>query len=779
MNDDLRRKVVVRKAIYFGVILALFTLSMFWRGVFSLPIGDPNRGVKVDPETNQPLPMRWQDEVARLPIRFKADDLELRELDLGDPEVAAAIAQVSLIGSRGPVVTYLWRLAIQYQVRGEYDKMEFYARMVSRLQPHFIEPWIFQAWNISYNVSVETDKMGDQYYYIAKGISFLSEGDRTNTRIHRRGGVQFRVGSPDIRYQLGFYNQNKFNVADKVETLRCLAALSVIPPGDRDPTKLTVDGTARGRVDPERYLQFCRANPQLVRRLKKGFRNPTTNQMEGLNLKTPEAVVEFLAINQGVPARYLPTGQEAPDDLQFPVFPKADPVANPTLDGFIKGVLDRTKPLPNDRVDMMHVARAWFEYAQDVVPPPVKPGQERGVPSAVPKKGEYDEFRYRIPQRPALIVFRQAPPRSQAYLAERLQKEGWITADTTWEPDAATDDKWFPSAAEVQLKAALNARQEWSSAYDMWARYGRLNGMDPADRDEQARIAEPTVAAGLGPLGMPLSREYSDDDLAKLGLTREMMNARNAVMYFDQNRHVTNYQFFLDSSLLETDDRVTKARELLWTAKQLRDAGEESKEIAVRVQAAALWREAVADNKFRAFYATERSQTAHEFTLEQEVELGKLLEGTPDVTRRVAAVRLAVASGGGVAANLLKAFDAQVKRIAGEQEAVERITAAYRSPELDQRVNELVKQAKDLGADPDPVVTRRGLINRPAADGGFDWMKTHMDPTRTTQTMWVSDHVRSQYLTKIGALAPPEPPPATGPGTENEPPPTPPTRQIR
>ncbi len=201
MNDQLQKKATLRKAIYLGMIVALFTLSMFWRGVIPLPVGDPVRGG----EANDP---RLVDRIARWPVRYQADDLEMRELDMGDPEIAGSAAQVSLVGFRGVVVTLLWKHAIDKQKRGEYHDMELAARMVSRMQPHFIEPWIFQAWNIAYNVSVENDKLGDQYFYIARCIGLLAEGDRINTRLHRRGGVQFRVGSPDIRYQLAFYYQN-------------------------------------------------------------------------------------------------------------------------------------------------------------------------------------------------------------------------------------------------------------------------------------------------------------------------------------------------------------------------------------------------------------------------------------------------------------------------------------------------------------------------------------------------------------------------------------------
>ena len=188
MNDEIRRKVIVRKVTYLGLIIVLFFISMFWRGVFEMPFGNPNYINERDETTGQPVVPTMFDNLSRFSIKHHAEDNELRELDLGDPEIESAAFQVSLVGSRGLAITVLWRQVIQAQLRGEYQMMQFYSKLVTRLQPHFVQPWLYQAWNITYNVSVENDQLGDAYYYIASGVSLLSEGDRINTRTHRRGG---------------------------------------------------------------------------------------------------------------------------------------------------------------------------------------------------------------------------------------------------------------------------------------------------------------------------------------------------------------------------------------------------------------------------------------------------------------------------------------------------------------------------------------------------------------------------------------------------------------
>ncbi len=483
MNDQLRRKALIRKGIYFGVLLALFTLSMFWRGVFRLPVGNPESEPDRDASGKITQDVSALDQFARLPIKHQATTLELRELDLGDTEVAGSLAQVSLVGFRGLVVTWLWTSTINSQRRGEYDEMEKTASMLTRLQPHFIDPWVFQAWNISYNVSVETEKMGDMYYYIARGISFLAEGDRINSRKYRRGKEEYAVGSPDIRYQLGFYTQNKFTVADKVETLLCLSQLSLIPPAERNPDNLRDPATKK--VDLVKFRDFCEKHPQLVRRMKKFEESPYSKQKEGLNLYTPEMVLQFLETNWRLPARYDVSKEGYPawaEEKAFPVFPRTDPQSDPSLARYLttlKAMEADATATGRDSLDIRRVARAWYEHAQAVIPPP-----KEGEPGSAPDPSDYDNYKYRIPQKPTLIVFRSAPSRSQAYVAERLRKEGWFDnepptkewfdanapelgrdaaardAFVRWEVDAGSDPSrtWFLLGEPVAMRQKLAAR---------------------------------------------------------------------------------------------------------------------------------------------------------------------------------------------------------------------------------------------------------------------------------------------------------------------------------
>ena len=46
----------------------------------------------------------------------------------------------------------------------------------SMMEP--VTPWMFQGWNLAYNVAVECDQPRDKYFYITRGTQLLAEGER-------------------------------------------------------------------------------------------------------------------------------------------------------------------------------------------------------------------------------------------------------------------------------------------------------------------------------------------------------------------------------------------------------------------------------------------------------------------------------------------------------------------------------------------------------------------------------------------------------------------------
>lgn len=625
--NPLQRAVFRRKVIYFAVILGLFTLSMFWRGVIPIPLVGKSAAA---------------DSVASRTILNQSIGLELREVEQGEQEVEGEAFRLALVGSRGLLVAYLWHSAIDAQKRNDFHRMESLVGTVTQLQPHFITPWVFQSWNIAYNVSVEMQGSGDMYYYIARGIDLLAEGERRQGRTDPETGR--RLGSPDMRYWIAFTYQNKFGVSDNVEVLRCLFQLSCISPDDRNPDELEeTDGRVK-TVNARKFREFCEKYPHLVRRLRgedrqadAGDEQARKRVAEALKCPRPEDVVQFLRDNKDVPSRYKFRKELAEASKQFPILPPrfSEEEAHPASE---------TK----DDFSAFKAARAWFAYSLVPLPDQQTDSSGKPVPAGTPQPGEYDPVKYRVPRQPMLIIFRQGVPRVQTYQAEMEQKEGWFD-DEGWRIDDPADDPrrwWFPDPDRPSqpLPVVVGGRdsgappwslEAWRKAAQLWSSHGERYGLviEPARLQAYEATAARIPVAGAPP--DPTPEQLADPQF------REWYEAANAVFYYGQNRHVTNFPFFLASSSGEA--RVDAAgrpvtvlaRKALWQAEQARKLGNKPRATALYRDGLEQWKRVLAADK--QFHRPERSDRVQEETYQYELAYLRLLvQDDQDVRTRAA-----------------------------------------------------------------------------------------------------------------------------------------------
>src|SRR5262249_31187208 len=161
MASPYQQQAVRRKVVYIGLIVVLFSVAWAFRSYV---------------------------------VEARAAAINVREQDRGEVDLTDRVANLSATGFRGLVVSYLWYTAIDQQKKNQWNELEQTVRTVAKFQPHFITPWLFQSWNLAYNVSVECDREHDQYFYIARGIELLAEGERKNQN------------HPDLRFAMGFYH---------------------------------------------------------------------------------------------------------------------------------------------------------------------------------------------------------------------------------------------------------------------------------------------------------------------------------------------------------------------------------------------------------------------------------------------------------------------------------------------------------------------------------------------------------------------------------------------
>jgi hypothetical protein len=506
MASNFQQRSRMRKMLYAGAILLLFTGTLFWR----LAV-----------------------------VETFAQNLHLREQDLGHVELTGKTVQLLSTGVRGAVVCGLWWAATEEQRRKDWPELENLTDSLAVLQPHFLSVWLFQSWNLTYNVSVISDQATDQYYYIARGIELLSRGERQNQ------------DQPDLRFTMGYYYQDKFGQADKRREYRALFCLSCIDPRERSAAWLKPGD----KLDPERFEAFAKKHPQLVRRIRR---------IRGH--QSAEDVVDFLEANVKIPTRYETVNgpldtmppQLKPYEKRFPILPPRFEVEG--------------DPRPeNGLFDSFSAGREWFIVAQEPLPPPVS---ERPLPQQPP----FDRSKYRLPRYMAVVIFRSYPAHAETYLAGQLEKEGWFDPDG-W---TMTNDDGFPELAKGKDGTERTIRvgdtnswaaDAWNRAYEKWRVYGVTNALyiediplanlrsrarPYAERFQLSPERDPIIEPPASMRGTPIWDGYE---------------AYKDLYWYRSNRQLTNFAHFYFQSQTEADELTIAARKNVFLADQLQELG--------------------------------------------------------------------------------------------------------------------------------------------------------------------------------------------------------------
>lgn len=94
-------------------------------------------------------------------------------------------------GLRGIAVDFLWARAIARHEEKKYYELLTINNLISRLQPNFPAVWIFQAWNMAYNIAHEWDAPQNKWKWIYAGLDFAKKGTLKNPK---NGDLFFELG---------------------------------------------------------------------------------------------------------------------------------------------------------------------------------------------------------------------------------------------------------------------------------------------------------------------------------------------------------------------------------------------------------------------------------------------------------------------------------------------------------------------------------------------------------------------------------------------------------
>ena len=134
----------------------------------------------------------------------------LSQAQLGKIDPASASMTLATLGMRGIAANQLWGMAHHYKKTENWDAFKATLNQISKLQPNFVSVWQFQAWNISYNVSVEFDDFRHRYHWVKKGVDYLIEGNEYNRN------------EPLLLWDTGWFFGHKMGRADEYVQFRRL-----------------------------------------------------------------------------------------------------------------------------------------------------------------------------------------------------------------------------------------------------------------------------------------------------------------------------------------------------------------------------------------------------------------------------------------------------------------------------------------------------------------------------------------------------------------------------
>src|SRR5277367_2965587 len=109
-----------------------------------------------------------------------------------------AFTTVALGGFRGLISNFLWIRANDLQQDDKFFEAAQLANWITDLEPHFSQVWVFQGWNMSYNISVKFKDFPDRWRWVERGIELL-----------RDDGLRYNPNDVLIHRELAWFFQHK------------------------------------------------------------------------------------------------------------------------------------------------------------------------------------------------------------------------------------------------------------------------------------------------------------------------------------------------------------------------------------------------------------------------------------------------------------------------------------------------------------------------------------------------------------------------------------------
>ncbi len=161
-----------------------------------------------------------------------------------------AFTTVALGGFRGLIANALWIRLSDMQENDKFFEMVQLSDWITKLEPHFVQVWLMQGWNMAYNISVKFKDPEDRWRWVQRGIALL-----------RDEGLKYNPDEALIYRELSWFYQHKMgnNLDDAQRTYKIRWAeemervLGDKPNYDELENPTTDDARRRSKILKEKY----------------------------------------------------------------------------------------------------------------------------------------------------------------------------------------------------------------------------------------------------------------------------------------------------------------------------------------------------------------------------------------------------------------------------------------------------------------------------------------------------------------------------------------------
>lgn len=172
-----------------------------------------------------------------------------------------AFTTVALGAFRGLIANALWIRATEMQEEGKYFEAVQLADWITKLQPHSDAPWIFQAWNMAYNISVKFPDPNDRWLWVQRGIELL-----------RDDGLKYNPNKALMYRELAWFFQHKMGAnlddAHLVYKGQWAARMNALIPGGRPDYPVLLDPkTPEQKAVVKELVEKYKLDPRMMQRV--------------------------------------------------------------------------------------------------------------------------------------------------------------------------------------------------------------------------------------------------------------------------------------------------------------------------------------------------------------------------------------------------------------------------------------------------------------------------------------------------------------------------------